>query len=69
MYGPARRQQFPDARLKIVSMTDVYFPLVANDKFDVGGLLRLRPPKRQIVFANRALQYNSPEVDYNSPAI
>lgn len=55
------RQQFPDARLKIVSMTDVYFPLVANDKFDVGGLLRLRPPKRQIVFANRALQYNSPE--------
>jgi len=32
-----------------------------NDQADVGGELRLRAPRRQIVYANRALQYNSPQ--------
>ncbi|KAL1529640.1 hypothetical protein AB1Y20_000582 [Prymnesium parvum] len=51
----------PDAMLKVVGLSDVYFPLVANDVLDVGGSLRLRPSRRQIVWANRALQYNLPE--------
>ena len=50
----------PDAKLKVISVPDVYFPFVVNDKVDVGGSLRLRPSRRQIVWANRALQYNSP---------
>ena len=50
----------PEARLKVISVPDVYFPFVLNTKVDVGGALRIRPSRRQIVWANRALQYNSP---------
>ena len=53
-------QTQPDAKLKVVSLTDVYFPIVRSTQ-DFGGLLRLRPSRKQIVFANRALQFNSAE--------
>jgi len=55
------RASAPDAKLKLTSLAEVYFPLVQGDPKELGGILRLRPSRRQIVNANRALQYNSPE--------
>ncbi|EOD16815.1 hypothetical protein EMIHUDRAFT_436483 [Emiliania huxleyi CCMP1516] len=51
----------PSARLKLTTLSEVYFPLVQGDATALGGVLRLRPSRRQIVEANRALQFNSPE--------
>ena len=45
----------PDARLKVVTLPEVYFNLVRGDSRELGGELRLRPSRRQIVLANRAL--------------
>lgn len=50
------RTSQPDARLKLASLAEVYFPLVLGDPKALGGSLRLRPSRRQIVNANRALQ-------------
>ena len=46
----------PDARLKVVTLPEVYFALVRGEQPDLGGDLRLRPNRRQVVLANRALQ-------------
>ena len=51
----------PEARFKVVTLPEVYFPLVRKEQPDLGGELRLRPSKRQVVLANRALQYNMKE--------
>lgn len=45
----------PNARLKVVTLPEVYFNLVRGDSRELGGELRLRPSRRQIVLANRAL--------------
>jgi hypothetical protein len=50
------RSSQPDARLKLATLDEVYFPLVLGDPKALGGSLRLRPSRRQIVYANRALQ-------------
>ena len=46
----------PEARLKVVTLPEVYFALVRGEQPDLGGDLRLRPNRRQVVLANRALQ-------------
>ena len=48
----------PDARLKVVTLDEVYFSLVRGEQGNLGGDLRLRPSRRQVVLANRALQFN-----------
>lgn len=48
----------PEARLKVVTLPEVYFPFVRGEQSDLGGDLRLRPSRRQVVQANRALQSN-----------
>ena len=48
----------PEARIKVVTLPEVYFPLVRSEQADLGGDLRLRPSRRQVVLANRALQSN-----------
>jgi len=55
------KQSEPSARLKLTSLDQVYFPLVMGNPDEFGGTLRIRPSRRQIVEANRALQFNSPE--------
>ena len=45
----------------MVTLPEVYFPLVRGEQGDLGGELRLRPSRRQVVLANRALQYNMKE--------
>lgn len=50
------RSSQPDARLKLATLAEIYFPLVLGDPKALGGSLRLRPSRRQIVNANRALQ-------------
>eukprot|EP00310_Coccolithus_braarudii_P022176 CAMPEP_0183355274 /NCGR_PEP_ID=MMETSP0164_2-20130417/39705_1 /TAXON_ID=221442 /ORGANISM="Coccolithus pelagicus ssp braarudi, Strain PLY182g" /LENGTH=286 /DNA_ID=CAMNT_0025528325 /DNA_START=1 /DNA_END=861 /DNA_ORIENTATION=+ len=47
----------PTARLKLTSLDQVYFNLVMGSTEDLGGTLRIRPSRRQVVEANRALQY------------
>ena len=47
----------PSARLKVVTLPEVYFPLVRGDQANLGGVLRVRPSRRQVVLANRALAY------------
>ena len=42
-------------------MPEVYFPFVRGGEGDVGGELRLRPSRRQVVLANRALQAGGSE--------
>ena len=37
------------ARLKIVSLPEVYFPLVRGEQGGIGGELRLRPSRKQVV--------------------
>jgi len=51
----------PSARLKVVTLPEVYFPLVRGEQANLGGDLRLRPSRRQVVLANRALQFNMKE--------
>ena len=56
----------PDAKLKLTSLSEVYFPLVRGSETKeqqkaLGGSLRIRPSRRQVVLANRALQFQSPE--------
>jgi len=51
----------PDCRLKVVTLPEVYFPLVRGEQADLGGELRLRPSRRQIVWANRALAFQKNE--------
>ena len=57
----------PTASLKIVPLSEVYFPFVTSSdtpkadlaqKDELGGLLRLRPSTRQVVLANRAINAN-----------
>jgi hypothetical protein len=57
----------PTASLKIVPLSEVYFPFVTSSdtpkadlakKDELGGLLRLRPSTRQVVMANRAINAN-----------
>ena len=57
----------PTASLKIVPLSEVYFPFVTSSdtpkadlaqKDELGGLLRLRPSGRQVVLANRAINVN-----------
>jgi len=48
----------PGAKLKVVTLPEVYFNLVRGDSRELGGELRLRPSRRQVVLANRALQSN-----------
>lgn len=45
----------PEAQLKVVSLAEVYFPLVMGEQGNLGGELRLRPSRRQVVLANRAM--------------
>jgi len=51
----------PEARLKVITLPEVYFPLVRGEQADLGGDLRLRPSRRQIVWANRALAFQKNE--------
>ena len=56
----------PDAKLKLASLSEVYFPLVRGSESKkgqdaLGGLLRVRPSRREVVQANRALQFQAPE--------
>ena len=55
------RKTSPEARFKIVSLAEVYFPLVRGEQADLGGELLVRPSRRQVVQANRALQFNMRE--------
>jgi len=55
------RKTSPEARIKIVTLPEVYFPLVRGEQPDLGGDLRLRPSRREVVLANRALQFNVKE--------
>ena len=57
----------PTASLKIVPLSEVYFPFITSsdtpkavlaEKDELGGLLRLRPSMRQVVLANRAINVN-----------
>ena len=57
----------PTASLKIVPLSEVYFPFITSsdtpkavlaEKDELGGLLRLRPSGRQVVLANRAINVN-----------
>jgi hypothetical protein len=48
----------PEARMKVVTLPEVYFPLVRGEQSSLGGDLRLRPSRREVVLANRALQFN-----------
>ena len=57
----------PTASLKIVPLSEVYFPFITSsdtpkavlaEKDELGGLLRLRPSTRQVVLANRAINVN-----------
>lgn len=48
----------PEAELKVVQLDNVYFPLVMGEQGDLGGTLLLRPSRKQVVQANRALQYS-----------
>ena len=48
------------SKLKLIPVSDLYFSYIVGEQFDLGGKLRLRPSRRQIVYANRALQFNSP---------
>lgn len=48
----------PGARLKVVTLPEVYFSIVRGDSRELGGELKLRPSRRQVVLANRALQSN-----------
>lgn len=54
------QQTQPEARIRSVPLTDVYFPLVREPLTDIGGTLLLRAPRRDVVLANRALQFNQP---------
>ena len=45
----------------MVTLPEVYFSLVRGEQSDLGGQLRLRASKRQVVLANRALQFNLPD--------
>jgi hypothetical protein len=54
------RKTSPEAKFKIVSLAEVYYPLVRGEQPDLGGVLRVRPSRRQVVLANRALRYNMP---------
>ena len=48
-----------DASLTVVPLSDVYFPYVANaNAKELGGSLRLRPARKEIVLANRVIQFN-----------
>ena len=47
----------PEARLKVVTLPEVYFPLVRGEQGSLGGTLRVRPSRRQVVLANRALNF------------
>ena len=48
-----------DASLTVVPLSDVYFPYIANaNEKELGGSLRLRPARKEIVLANRAIQFN-----------
>ena len=51
----------PDARLKVVTLPEVFFPLVRGEQGNLGGELRLKPSRRQVVLANRALVYQKKE--------
>ena len=51
----------PDARLKVVTLTEVYFPLVRGEQPNLGGVLRVRPSRREVVLANRALAFQQRE--------
>jgi len=55
------RKTSPEARIKIVTLPEVYFPLIRGEQADLGGDLRLRPSRREVVLANRALQFNVKE--------
>ena len=48
------------SRLKVVTLSEVYFPLVRGEQAGLGGTLRVRPSRREVVLANRALQ-NAPQ--------
>lgn len=53
------QQSSPEAALKVVPLSEVYFPLVMGEQGDLGGELRVRPSRRQVVMANRALAASS----------
>ena len=42
----------PDARLKVVTLPEVYFPLVRGEQANLGGILRVKPSRRNVVYAN-----------------
>ena len=57
----------PTAALKVIPLSEVYFPFVTSSdtpkadlqrKQELGGLLRLRPSRKQVVMANRAINAN-----------
>jgi hypothetical protein len=49
------RQMSKDARFKVVKLSEVYFQYVLNANVaDQGVALRIRPPKDQVMLANRA---------------
>jgi len=44
----------PDARFKVVTLSEVYYPFVRDGNPAVlGGELRIRPPRKQVALANR----------------
>lgn len=51
----------PEARLKVVTLPEVYFPLVRGEQANLGGTLRVRPARKQVVLANRALNFQMKE--------
>lgn len=46
----------PAARLQATSLSEIYLDVVRGDKKALGGDLRLRPDRREVVLANRVLQ-------------